>query len=213
MAILMPSSQMDGMAYAGRRNGFGRKAECEVALPAMPAGLLGKLCGIETAKHLHYSIKLVITRCSSTQTFLYPVSIHRYRLLSPVSAAGTWPCAKVLNAGARKDGGCMPNRLTQTDKPPGISSNTDLSRLGSMMPIRPCSGACLIRAHRSHVGDKLRLLRHQSDNAHCLQEGLWDIAANNLKSWRGVWQHNHSVLSCLCHPSSSCVAASRDGRL
>lgn len=34
----------------------------------------------------------------------------------------------------------MPSKSMQTDKPPGICSNTDLSRLDSILPIRSCSG-------------------------------------------------------------------------
>lgn len=50
----------------------------------------------------------------------------------------------------------MPNRLTQADKPPGMYSNTDLSRLGSILPIR--RGVCNI-SHHNRAGDKLRILR------------------------------------------------------
>lgn len=61
-----------------------------------------------------------------------------------VSAAAMWLHAKFLDAGPRKDGGCLPNRLTPTDKLPGIFANTDPSRPGAIVPIRPCPGGCLI---------------------------------------------------------------------
>lgn len=61
-------------------------------------------------------------------------------IYSLTTAVAIWLRAKFLIAGARKDGGCVPSKSTQIDKPPGICSNTDLSRLDSILPIRSCSG-------------------------------------------------------------------------
>lgn len=86
MAILMPSSLMDGMAKAVERNGFDRKAKCEVAVPKKPAELLGYLCNIEGAKRLHYStFEQVTTRCLSTLS-LYIFSARLIHTHSPISA-------------------------------------------------------------------------------------------------------------------------------
>lgn len=111
----MPCSPVGGMAYAGRRNGLGRNAECEVAVPGRPARLRGYVCGIETAKYLRYStFRLVTTRSSQNSSLLYPASLNLnsheivslvgqfpyHNIRSPISAAAMlWLRAKVHSAG------------------------------------------------------------------------------------------------------------------